>query len=451
MLPRKQRRTEYPTITLSIEIKERELTAKVLLAKHLASEGFRVIMGSTEVVHAYLQSAQPTLIFHKSTFDKFSEHYKALGHKFIFMDEEGGITTPRSQIDDFCHRRYRTVSRANTDLVFFPSEAFMLSTEKVLGKTDIPFHVTGWPRIDLWESKYLSVYESQVSDLRSRYGEFFLFPTSFGSAALEGKTHEVYKNSSLATQRIALDREANLHMYLQLLLRICPVLPSGKKIVLRPHPSESVKIWKRITRSVPNLIVKRSGDITPWILASGGLIQHGSTTAVQAASYGIRSVTFGTQHQIGVTDSPSFEVCKSAHSDKEVVEFLEQSQKTSPELRRQAWNIIKRNMFVSDGETAVERITRILKENRLPPYSRKRTSMRLVAWASILVHGSRLKALFRTLLVTGGEPTVSEKIPGGITRKEIRALIEKLELAENRTKDYSVTRLAANLLEITSS
>ena len=57
---------------------------------------------------------------------------------------------------------------------------------------------------------------------------------------------------------------------------------SGQKVVVRPHPSESVEVWKKKTEKYSKHIkIIRSGNIIPWLMASKIVIHNGCTTAVE--------------------------------------------------------------------------------------------------------------------------------------------------------------------------
>ena len=72
-------------------------------------------------------------------------------------------------------------------------------------------------------------------------------------------------------------------------------------IIVRPHPAEDHKVWLEKTSDLKKTKVVYQGEITPWLLASKGLLHRGCTTAIQAsisevktgflASYWTRIVT----------------------------------------------------------------------------------------------------------------------------------------------------------------
>lgn len=58
---------------------------------------------------------------------------------------------------------------------------------------------------------------------------------------------------------------------------------NGQKVIVRPHPSENIEIWKKYTKNYSKKIkIIRSGNVLSWILAAKLLIHNGCTTAIEA-------------------------------------------------------------------------------------------------------------------------------------------------------------------------
>lgn len=54
------------------------------------------------------------------------------------------------------------------------------------------------------------------------------------------------------------------------------------KVVIRPHPSESLDSWKCLQEQFPDCIsIERNGNIIPWMLASNTIVHNGCTTAIE--------------------------------------------------------------------------------------------------------------------------------------------------------------------------
>ena len=61
------------------------------------------------------------------------------------------------------------------------------------------------------------------------------------------------------------------------------IAQTGQKVVVRPHPSENIEVWKIKTRNYSkNIKIIRSGNVVPWLMASKLIIHNGCGTAIES-------------------------------------------------------------------------------------------------------------------------------------------------------------------------
>ena len=65
-----------------------------------------------------------------------------------------------------------------------------------------------------------------------------------------------------------------------------------RRIIVRPHPSESPEAWRRATAGLPRVEVRYDDALLPWLLACEALIHNGCTTGVEAALLGRRPIAY---------------------------------------------------------------------------------------------------------------------------------------------------------------
>ena len=65
-----------------------------------------------------------------------------------------------------------------------------------------------------------------------------------------------------------------------------------KKVIIRPHPSEGLDLWKDAVKGLNNVFVEKEGDLLSWILASDFIIQNNCTSAIEASAVDIPVVTY---------------------------------------------------------------------------------------------------------------------------------------------------------------
>ena len=164
-----------PTIFLTIEIKSREFLPKCFLAYKFFKKGFRVYLGSHLAIKHYLKYCDPSLIFHKSSWYDQSTKFKDKKHIFIFLDEEGGPTTPRNYIKKFYKDRYNSVNTLNQDMIFLPSERVKNKIKNIKNLKNIPLIVTGWPRADLWIKRFNYIQNKQIAVIKKKIIFIYLY------------------------------------------------------------------------------------------------------------------------------------------------------------------------------------------------------------------------------------------------------------------------------------
>ena len=82
------------TCCFPIEIKSRELDARLLLACELAKNGFKCFLGSKKIVHNMMPEFVPFLYFDKGLTPEqldFCKNVHKMGSFVVSLDEEGGV------------------------------------------------------------------------------------------------------------------------------------------------------------------------------------------------------------------------------------------------------------------------------------------------------------------------------------------------------------------------
>lgn len=435
------------TIMFTIEHKEREFLPKCFLALHLAKKGFRVYLGSFSAIDELAKKIRPCIFFHKSTHVHKSAFYRSLGHKFVLMDEEGGVTMPRSSIDDFCKWRYRTVSPDREDLVLMPGRRYYNAVKEMPNVKGVKVKTTGWPRVDLWRQRYFEIYNGEAAKIRKEHGKFYLLITSFG-AGKKSKFAEFINNSPDKVLTKIRQHKYNAFLdYVEMLEGLSKLLKENEKIIVRPHPSEKISDWKHTLKGLDKILVIRDGDISPWILAAESIVQYGSTTATQAAMNGKVCVQYRIKSQIGVTDTPSFDLCEDADTPEEVYELLSGTAVDPKEIKERATEILKDEMAFEDDQLAVDKIATILDSEALDPVPEPRFNVFLRLRILSYYYKSAIKYFLQNLGFSSLKgKTNFEKIPGGIPSEEVREAISRLKEVEGWSGNVECKDVAKNLV-----
>ena len=431
------------TVLITVELADRELLSKCLLAYFLLKEGFRVYIGTVRAFQEFEGRLTSCVYLHKSTLNKKAKRIiNKLGAVFCFLDEEAGPAIPRSKISTFIKNRYREVDHEKYQHIFAIGPKWKEMMELSPMFNGVKVHSTGWPRIDLWRPEFLHIYAEKVEEIRRENGDFILFLSSFGATdstgfdELEAHDKELFGLSFNGQARRA------FYDYLRLLKALAKKLPADKKLVIRPHPSESVAEWENLFREEKNVFVCRKGDVTPWILASSKVLQFRSTTGIQTALFSKVPYSYRHVEILGVTDSPVFEVNKNYDCPDELLKCLLSDDKDE---------CFGRDIYIEDisslnGELSSQKIAETLLDipvSAVPPI--RFSNIGKSVYKSKLICISFYQKLKGKLGLLGNIRPDAEKRPEGIKSLAVRLCLE--ELSQNFQSELLVEQILEDVVE----
>ncbi|NBJ71657.1 MULTISPECIES: surface carbohydrate biosynthesis protein [Clostridia] len=259
---------------LPVEVKVRELDAKLLLSYYAASQGYAVIIGEHKMVELALNHYPSGVFFSKGypyhVGQEVITSVKQKGHKIVELDEEGLIIQGN---DLYLQDRARGELQIQLEQIYcwgdFQKQILSRSSKAIGNKS----HVTGSPRIDLLTPKYREVYTEEVKQLRSQYGTFILVNTRFSQYNAVSGIKEVHPQSKYMKRLY--------EYFLQMITDVSKVFPQ-LNIIIRPHPGENFTVYKQIFSSQANIHVLHEGNIIKWLLAADVVIHNGCTSSVEA-------------------------------------------------------------------------------------------------------------------------------------------------------------------------
>ena len=151
----------------------------------------------------------------------------------------------------------------------------------------------GWPRVDLWMPSKHHISNDAVKKIHAEFGDgFLLFSSDFGinsQRLLEERSLRLElfgaKKTKYELEFMRKQQEGSYRSFVQFLdlLREMDSDSRIPMIIVRPHPAEDHKVWLEKTSDLKKTKVVYQGEITPWLLASKGLLHRGCTTAIQAS------------------------------------------------------------------------------------------------------------------------------------------------------------------------
>lgn len=445
-----QLRKKRPIILVSIEHKQREIQSKLLVALNLIDLGYQVFFGSADAIHEVATRANcQCLILHKGPLRVRPTKYKNRGHRFAILDEEGGPSVPRSLVRDFCLSRYSSLETEPVDLVMLPSQSYADVLAELYPNSS-RYEVTGWPRVDFWNMPRRSELLHSADLLRQEYGRFILFPTSFGKITNPDFIDPRAKSPNVWERKVHAFRSEAFERYVKLLTYMDSALPSGWQIIVRPHQSERDADWDRIVTRLHNVKVVRKGPLAPWISASEGLLTWGSAAVLEASAMGKKCVSFGVEEGIGLTDSPSFELCLNVRTEAEALDALTGKLQLTQNLESKVPSLTEFFKH-TDSTTSARRVALALDRLRPVPVSELKINcpMKFAIWTRFVLSGG--KKLLQDVGILQYHKTAYEKLSGSLSQKEVQNYSEQINADFNLGVNFQVSRVAPMLVSITTS
>jgi surface carbohydrate biosynthesis protein len=282
----------YMNLYLPVEVKNRELYSKVLLAKYAAEKGFNVILGKKNDLNRIVLHMPAGVYFGLGVPDNYENFYRSLvelGNIVVVCEEEGLITYTD---DMYLDMRISSKTMQYVDFLFswgVENQNLISSNKKELSHK---IKISGHPRFDLLKPEFSNVYNNEIAIIREKYNKYVLICTCFSSSnhfvpgidyvqSLIDKKVLKSKESIDKFKRYQKIKTKTLRSFLEaipLLAKTCP----ETDIVVRPHPSENKEIYVKIANEFSNVHVESNFSVHPWILSAEALVHHYCATSVEA-------------------------------------------------------------------------------------------------------------------------------------------------------------------------
>lgn len=284
---------------MPVEIKARELEAKVFFASRAVKRGFEVWIGSArEIFQNFEEFPRGVFMAHHLGKGMLPNLPRAAssGMGIVAWDEESLVV----KNDEFyvhervpernlrlCHRFFTSRQGDRAALVArYPD-----LTDRLVA--------TGNPRVDILNEQYAAVHDDPRLHTNKKR---VMINSRFAGANPESSTAEAFRRSQIRKFRDNPGAQAFMRGYMEhtehlfetfvdMVDEVAGALPDYE-IVLRPHPSESADVWNGLAEKHANLKVTRLGTATAWSLASDVVIHNGCTTAVEAVLLGCNVLAY---------------------------------------------------------------------------------------------------------------------------------------------------------------
>ena len=346
---------------ITVETTSRELEAKTLLACYAAVCGFDVVIGLEDMVRRLCRFSKPGIFFDKSLHSEYPvifKKLKQLGYLVAVSDEEGLVVDD----DQYCEFGIDDGVSDTVDMIFTWGKMHRNLIYRAMPEYAGSVIDAGNPRMDILGSDLRRIFDPKVREIKEKHGEFILVNTRYGFANnVDGG--EEYKKRILRGEfgeKIDyllkyFDFEAALwNEFLQMTVALSRRYPD-RKIILRPHPSESIEKWQEALAGLSNVKVVREGNVHPWILASDLMIHNGCSTAIEALLLDIPCVSYrpvlSEECDIVIPNSVSYNV----YDMDSLYGFIENTSYYITDNVKNEWiDILKDHIFSISGKKSIE-------------------------------------------------------------------------------------------------
>lgn len=286
--------TPQPILYMPMEIASRELDSRLLLAALAVDRGYEVVLGQKWLIERNIKRMPPGLYLSKTLTQRDGltmAKAKKLGYVVAAIDEElPGLRMSAKQLRWMAQEAIDAAELlfvAGIDNAAAVAERFPGAANRIVR--------TANPRWDLLRANLRDYYAAEVEDLKRRYGRFILINTNLGFTNSEkGDASTIIreqerlgkldmKNPDHADYvRSIIEMEQANRKAMETLIRELPIRFPDYRLILRPHPSESLDIWRQAAAGNPAIEVIREGPAVIWIMAADLLIHTNCTTGVEA-------------------------------------------------------------------------------------------------------------------------------------------------------------------------
>lgn len=370
-------------LLIPVEVKARELQAKVYLSLMAAARGWKVILAHSVILQQIAPLLPPSVYLEKNIFparEGLFRDLRKLGHDIVAWDEEA--------IAVFNYDWYvaKNVQPHMLELVSKFLTWGERDREEIARRhpaQSARLIAAGNPRADLLRPEHRGLLAEESHPYRERYGDYLLVLSNFSRVNTYGEGIEDYVANVTRTARLDAATSAYFlgalrHMqalfdsFLEMLAPLSAAFPE-RRIIVRPHPAEIMATWAERTSGLPNVEVVREGTAVGWIDGAAALIHNGCTTGIEAFLMGRLPIAYqpivSAEFDIALPNALSL----NAFDTATLIEMARQEIARSPraDLQRAAYRnripVVKPIVCSIDGPLAADRILDTLASPALRP------------------------------------------------------------------------------------
>ena len=281
---------------IPVEIKKRDFASRALIGYLASLKNYNVFIGRKLEIDQFVFQNKPGIYFGLVTTEAYSNFYNKLknyGH-YIFVNDEEGLVTFSDEM--YFNLKVSSKSLSKIDILFLWS-----LTHKKMFSDRYPsidkYVISGSPRYDFSKKNLVNIFDDDLSYIRKKYKKYVLVCCSFSFANYFLKNTEyaeVLQRQKVIKNKNDLD---NFNKYLSYnkealydfidAIKYLSLNLINLSIIVRPHPSENMDIYKEIESKYSNVFVESRYSIHPWIINSQCIVHNYCTSSSEALALGV--------------------------------------------------------------------------------------------------------------------------------------------------------------------
>ena len=453
-------------VLLPIEVKKRELDGKLLLALHLISEEYPVIIGDRGGIARELCYLKKCIYLGKSLsvdyIKTFQDIHKNNGKVLVLFEEGAMVAWPDFKYDEIESFYPKEVLHLVDYLFTYSTDYNNLLIETFQELNNDNLYVTGNMRFDLHRPKYRRFYEDKIEKLSSKYGKYILIDTnfSFGNHFIseEYLRAEIERNKDFTKPikdvilNLITVKKDTIQKYISLAIEIAKEFKKYT-IIVRPHPGEKSDIYLKQLAGISNIVVTNEGTATAWIWGAEILIHHDCTTAVEAYISGKPAISYTPNDDKGARSWLPVYVSHHVEKEEEVIDSLKKQLRKGKnfELIMEKKKSLGKHLINFEEESAkliVKKVNEIFHEEKETPDNYfalgfKERIKRYIKRSRYLINWYRRK-YFRK----GDIYTLAFQ---GLSKSEVNIKLKKFQKIEDMNFRFDIKKLGINTFLIRKS
>ena len=460
------------TLIIPVENQVRELDPKLLLACIAAKRGFSTVIGSHREIDFRIASFPRGIYLNKSFTIrnlKMFQIMRELRHEIVSWDEEALVHLPPEMY--YSRRLSPLTMKYLSHLFAWGEDNAELWRHYPEFPAGLPIHITGNPRSDMMRPEMRAFYDNEVKEIRNRYGDFILINTNFNHVNAffpaqnlfqpvknPGEEPEFGKAGRGMTREFAEAFRDHKQAIFEDFQRLIPDLEQAfphYTIIVRPHPTESQEVYKKIAAQCERVRVTNEGNVVPWLMATKALIHNGCTTGVEAYLMGVPAISYratvNDYYDYGFYRLPNMlsHQCFSFNELRNTLgKIFSGEMGTANGTERE--ELVDHYLTATDGRMACERIIDVLEnvvEGR-PQLPRPALQSRLNGWCTANAR-HLIKRAKAYLPGTQAPPEFHRHRYPGISLEELHERIRRFQQRLDYGQELRVRQLYSHIFQIT--